>query len=128
MKGILVKTTGEIREAEFGEPMFKTVGKAVGGHIEHVRPRGLEDPYCMVVNEEGRLRGLPVNPIGSYLYGTYDHGEPIVGDIVIMKEGFTDGEPDIVGLDDLDVQQLALLLDDVMQGLDAKEKAALQCG
>ena len=54
----------------------------------------------MVVNEDGLFRCLSLNLYGSYLYGTETHGNPIVGDIVILKEGFVSGEPDLVGLSD----------------------------
>ena len=59
----------------------------------------------MIVNEDGLNLGLPVNTIGSLLYGTQEHGHPIVGNAVVMKEGKRLGEPDIVGitLDDIDV-------------------------
>ena len=92
MKGIVVTTDLEIRIEEFSDPLYKTVGSAVGGYIEHVKPARLRHPYCMIVNEEGRLLDLPLNYVGSYFYGTDQHGEPIVGNIVIMKDGKISGE------------------------------------
>ncbi len=106
MKGIVVTTDLEIRIEEFSDPLYKTVGSAVGGYIEHVKPARLRHPYCMIVNEEGRLLDLPLNHIGSFFYGTDQHGEPIVGNIVVMKDGYRNGEPDIVGLDDSEVEQV----------------------
>ena len=100
MKGLIITTRNTMHTADFERPAYKSVGKAVDGYIEIVHPRRLEFPYCMIVNEEGLLRGLPLNPYGSYLYGTEAHGNPIVGDIVILKEGFVNGEPDLVGLSD----------------------------
>lgn len=52
----------------------------VGGWIEVVHAAGLQ-PYhsAMVVNEEGVLLDLPVNPLASMLYGDY-----IVGDAVVV--------------------------------------------
>ncbi len=97
MKGLIITTCNTMRIADFEQPAYKSVGKAVDGYIEIVHPRGLEFPYCMIVNEEGILRGLPTNLYGSHLYG---HVNPIVGDIVILKEGFVNGEPDLVGLSD----------------------------
>lgn len=38
MKGIVVTTDLEIRIEEFSDPLYKTVGSAVGGYIEHVMP------------------------------------------------------------------------------------------
>lgn len=46
------------------------------------------------------MEGLPQNAFGSFLYGTPIHGEPIVGNIIILQEGFVNGEWDIIGLDD----------------------------
>ena len=104
MKGIVITPENEISVKDFGEPLYQTVGEAVGGYIEHVHPRLLEDPFCMIVNEEGLLNHLPVNAVGSFLYETLAHGWPIVGTIVIMKDGFNgDGEPDIIGLSDDDI-------------------------
>ena len=80
------------------------------GYIEVVHPKGLPDPYCMIVNEEGLLQNLPWNLFGSFLYGTIYHGNPIVGDIVILKEGFTTpGERDFIGLDEDDIKFLGAM-------------------
>jgi hypothetical protein len=46
------------------------------------------------------------NPIGSYLYGYHEHGNPIVGDILIGKNIMTDEGPDAGGLDELDIQRI----------------------
>ena len=78
----------------------------MGGYIETVRPVGLAEPYIMIVNEEGLIHKLPENPLGCLLYGTHIHGQPIVGDIVIMKIGWKHESRDIVGLDVLEAQQL----------------------
>lgn len=100
MKGLVITTEGVMRMKDFGEPLYQTVGEVVGGYIEIVHPYGLEDPLVMIVNEEGLLKGLSVNPIASYLYRTQEHGHPIVGNAVIMQEGMRDGEPDIIGLEE----------------------------
>ena len=110
-KGIVVTPDMEISVQDFAEPLYKTVGAAVGGWIEHVLPRGLEAPYCLICNEEGLLKELPLNPIGNWLYGMQAHGQPIVGTIVLMKdEDIGGGEMDIVGLTDDEVEELAVTL------------------
>lgn len=100
MKGIVVTTSNTMYVKDFVEPLYKSLGKEVGGRIEVVHPRELRVPLNMIVNEEGRLEGLPQNALGSFLYGTPIHGEPIVGNIIILQEGFVNGEWDIIGLDD----------------------------
>lgn len=107
MKGIVITTKNEMRVQEFSEPAHRSIGDAVGGWIEVVHPKRLEYPYCMVVNEEGVLRKLPINSFGSFLYGTDTHGWPIAGNAVLMKEGYnSDGELDILGLDEQDIKYL----------------------
>lgn len=111
MKGIVVTPDMEISVQDFPEPLYKTVGAVVGGWIEHVLPVNLDPPYCLICNEEGLLKGLPANPIGSWLYGTQEHGQPVVGTVVIMKDAdIGDGEMDIVGLTDDEVDELAVTL------------------
>lgn len=102
MKGIVITTSKKISIMDFDEPLYKSIGEAVGGYIEIVHPMRLADTdLIMIVNKEGRLNHLPVNSLGSYLYGVDLHGEVIVGDIVIMSEGYNfDGEFDILGIPD----------------------------
>lgn len=107
MKGVVVTTENAVEIRDFGAPLHKTVGEAVGGYIEIVHPVGLADPLVMIVNEEGLLLNLPLNQLGCLLYGTHMHGQPIVGNIVVMKTGFVGGEPDIVGLDDEEARLLS---------------------
>ena len=122
MKGVVVTTDLEIRIEEFSDPLYKTVGSAVGGYIEPVKPARLRHPYCMIVNEEGRLLDLPLNYVGSYFYGTDQHGEPIVGNIVIMKDGYRGGEPDIVGLNDVEAEQIKDVIIDLIDPLHQQPK------
>ena len=100
MKGIVVTTIHTMYVKDFVEPLYKSLGKEAGGYIEVIHPRELKAPLTMIVNEEGRLEGLPQNALGSALYGTSIHGEPIVGNIIILQKGFVNGERDIIGLDD----------------------------
>lgn len=122
MKGVVVTTNHEVRVEDFSDPLYKTVGSAVGGYIEHVKPARLRHPYCMIVNEEGRLLDLPLNYVGSYFYGTDQHGEPIVGNIVIMKDGYRGGEPDIVGLNDVEAEQIKDVIIDLIEPLHQQPK------
>lgn len=107
MKGVVITTKNEMRVQEFSEPAHRSIGDAVGGWIEIVHPMRLEQTYCMIVNEEGMLRNLPINKFGSFLYGVDMHCIPIFGDIVLLKEGInSDGERDILGLDEQDIKYL----------------------
>lgn len=107
MKGLVITTENKMFVRDFGEPLYKTLGEAVDGYIEVVHPMGLEFPCVMIVNEEGLLKGLKKNTFGCFLYGTRTHGQPITGNIVIMKEGLNDdGEQDIIGLNGGDIMDL----------------------
>ena len=106
MKAILVTTDNAVNVIDLAEPYYKSFQKAVGGFFEIVRPLTITGPYRMLINEEGKIEGLPLNQIGSLLYGSFIHGDPIVGNLLILKEGFVDGEPDLVGLDDKEIAEL----------------------
>lgn len=117
MKGLVINTENKMKVVDFDEPVYKTIGKAVGGWIEVVHSKGLPAPLCMVVNEEGLLRGLPLNLFGCILYGTAQHGNPIVGDIVLLKEGFTTpGERDFIGLDEDNIKFLGAMVVSLSSG------------
>lgn len=103
-KGIVITAKDEISIREFDRPLYQSVGEAVGGYIEIVHPIGLNRPFVMIVNEEGLLLNLELNALGSLMYGTLAHGNPIVGDLVVMKEGWTEDGPDLVGLTDEEAQ------------------------
>lgn len=124
MKGIVITTKCEMRVQEFSGPVYKSIGEAVGGWIEIVHPVRLGRPYCMVVNEEGLLRNLPMNVLGSFLYRTDIHGSPIAGDIVLLREGITsDGEYDLLGLTEQDIEYLCNLVSTVNGGpIELKQK------
>ena len=75
--------------------------EAVGGYIEAV---GLSSyDAVMYVNEEGILRGLPVNPEASDIAG-----QILVGDVIIV--GQTNSEGEDTGLSD---EQIASFLLDL---------------
>lgn len=62
-------------------PKFKLaeVQGYVGGYVEMVR---LSNREIMLVNEEGRLHGLPLNRIATDMVGGI-----IVGDVVVCRMG-----------------------------------------
>jgi hypothetical protein len=72
---VVIPATGPIRTQEI-DGSLQAAQAIVGGYIEPVMSReGL-----MFVNEEGMLRGLPVNTTASLLCG-----RPIVGDVYIDR-------------------------------------------
>lgn len=106
MYALIVTAENSIRRVEYTPPHYDVLREAVGGWYEHVHPMGLKRPYSMMVNEEGLLLNLPMNLLGSILYGTKFHGQPIVGNIVFVKDGYYDGEPDVVGMDAEEAQRV----------------------
>lgn len=109
MKGLAINTENQMQFKNFSEPLLDSLQKEVGGYIEVVHPKYLPEGLCMVVDDEGRLKGSAVNNIASVLYGTPEHGQPIVGNAVILREGFVAGELDFMSLDDGDEVGLMLL-------------------
>ena len=108
MIAILIKTTDEVEiidiVADGIDEELRAMQGFVGGYIEHVRPRGLPHPYCMIVNEDGLLDGLPRNRAASALYGGIT---PIVGDVLILKDAVNEFEEGIIaGMEMYEAQQI----------------------
>jgi hypothetical protein len=105
MRTILLSTHGGDSIQELADT--KALWNHFGGLFEIVRPRRLPPPYCMVVDESGKLKGLQDNQIGSWLYGADKHGVAIVGDVFLMKEVPGDDGYKLVGLTDEEIAGLA---------------------
>ena len=116
VKGVVFTTNNKMYVKDFEEPLYQSVGKVVDGGVEIVHPKGLKAPYCFAVNEEGLLNRLRINVLGSVWYQTHVHGCPIVGNIVVLKDGFTDGEPDIVGLSEEEILEIKAIANDISDG------------
>lgn len=83
MKAILIPAEGEARIIELDNEL-KALQKAVGGYIETVTMSG---DCCLVCDEEGLLKGKPLNKAASRL------GTPFVGDVLVCGvdyDRFTD--------------------------------------
>ena len=102
MQIIKISTGGDISLHEFSDDM-DTLRALIGPECttaEHVRPRRLYtvlgggaectwnqgEAVAMLVDEEGYYHDLPVNYIASWLYETDKHGNPILGDVLIIGE------------------------------------------
>ena len=101
----------------FSLPLSESAGEVVGGYIEHVNPKLLRRPYCLLVNEDGLRLGLPVNYLASYMYGTHMHGHPIVGDVILMKNAYIHGERDTIGLTDSEIEKITCELEPLLASL-----------
>lgn len=117
MKGIVVTTDNVIEVKDFSQPLHESCGEGVDGIIEKVTPCGLSSLLCMLVNEKGQLRNLPINYIGSILYGAAIHGLPIFGNLVIMKNGATDDFLEVTGLEDRDMDYALPRLNNMAKAL-----------
>ena len=106
---VLISPDGLLETKEFDvlkEDVNDVIHAALGGSFyEIVRLHNMSHKFLMMVDDEGLLKNLQLNPVASELYGIRIHGCPIVGNAVIMREDFVDGEPDIVGLTDDDLAE-----------------------
>lgn len=76
--------------------------------IDIVRPQNLDAAYCMIVDDEGLLAERPrFNVFASHLYGAHVHGQPIVGNAVLMKNRQDDDGVTTIWLDKTEASALA---------------------
>ena len=88
---VLLTDAQEIRmlECDPQEELLEIARGTIGcDWIELVEPDSLaEKGYVMMIDEEGKLRNHPasINCIASEMYGSDRHGDPIVGNAVIVR-------------------------------------------
>lgn len=90
MKTVKVTTDNKVSIIDVDFDDFRSIQKAIGGHFETVHTQLMADYFkdpsvIMLVDEEGRIKELPINPVGCTLYGTVSHGCPIVGDLIFAR-------------------------------------------
>ena len=119
MKIIRIKTDNEISVHEFPEGTFAEQNEVLRNLIglkceliEHVMPKrlynvigasntvGREPGSCanILIDEDGHYHKLPVNVVGSWMYGTDKHGYPILGNILVAGETWHGAGIDFCGL------------------------------
>ena len=111
MKTIKISTNNEVSVIDVDFNDFRSIKTAIGGYFETVKTQKMWDyfkrPMMFLADEEGHLKKLPLNQLGSYFYDTERHGWPIAGDIILAVPF---GEY-IIGIDDVEVLKLKLLKD-----------------
>jgi len=78
----------KLLECDSAKEIFDIGREAIGCEwIELVEPEPLaRDSMLLMIDEEAKLKGkCYINCIASHLYGSERHGDPIVGDAVIVK-------------------------------------------
>lgn len=80
----ILRVNGTKEQLPKGILSLEVLQKAVGGYVETIPTK---DGKVMVLNEEGKLHGLPVNTVACQMTrGIIAHDDLIVGDVVICEE------------------------------------------
>jgi Domain of unknown function (DUF3846) len=86
MKAVAIRIDGTVEEFD---QTYETIKERVGGWLEIAPTPG--SPFVMFCDEEGKLKGLPVNVRANALANQYrDWEDPICGPVVLV--GLPDGE------------------------------------
>ena len=94
---------------------YRWYAKQIGcDWIEIVHPKYSKHP--LIVDEEGRLKDNHINMIASGMYGTFEHGEPIVGTCLLVNEKWTDEGDDICGFDFVEANKIKAEIDNDVKG------------
>lgn len=101
--------TVELVERHGNESVLEFCYRVIGCDIiDIVQPQALKSDYCMVVDDEGLLADAPCfNLFASLIYGMPIHGQPIVGDVVLMKNRRDYDGVSTVWLDEQEASELA---------------------
>ena len=85
MKTVKVTTDNKISIIDVDFDDFRSIQCAIGGHFETVHTQLMADYFkdpsvIMLVDEEGLIKELPLNPVGSALYRSV-----IAGDLIFAQ-------------------------------------------
>ena len=86
VKGVVYKSNGSVEDRVFSKKnvTLKEMQEIVGGYIEFIYLR--KDNLVMVVNEEGKITGLPFNAKATQLVKECNINDIIVGDVLIVNQ------------------------------------------
>lgn len=98
MRALLIPAGGKPEEVEVSdENELDDLQRYVGGWIEYVPTNEDVTLYC---NEEGKIEGLPPNPLATSLFGSLlMPGDYLAGDVILL--GPIDDEGASTSIDDL---------------------------
>lgn len=144
MKIIKVSTDLELSIHDFLEgnhsQQNKVLRELIGNNCElyeHVMPKRLYTELkqvdhhtkikgqcvSMLIDEEGLLKDNTVNLIGSYLYETDKHNQPIVGNILFVGEEWGGDGIDFCGIEESTFKKLELMLNNMIFAMKATKEA-----
>jgi hypothetical protein len=85
-------TTAIKGEGEGGALTLEQLKAAIGGWLEMLRcdPDACQGFDHVYFDEEGKLKGLPINRVASEMLGRLDF-DPLVGPVVFCRTGGEDG-------------------------------------
>ena len=66
---------------------------------------------CLVCDDEGIFNCCKLNGIASLLYGFMEHGQPLVGHVMVCKSEYTDDGIETVGMTDDDLKALYVAIE-----------------
>ena len=116
IKGVVVTTDNKVEAKIFKEPTFMSISKEVGG-MEIIRPKCaytkgyLKKGQCFVCDDLGLIKNLKPNFIASTLYGA----STVVGNIAIVKEGYTSEGVDFVDMPDKEVEKIVEMVNGLLE-------------
>lgn len=104
-KTLKIYSDGGISKVQLDFDSYHDIQREIGGHFETISSKRLQDYMgegaLLLVDEEGILKKLPLNPVASYLMDSTKTGIYIVGDaLVAMSIG-----EDIVAPDEGDLEE-----------------------
>lgn len=116
---LLLKANGELSRVdlpigESSEAFNSRVKELIG--CEYYELVSIKGGFYFLVDELGKVVDppKPINPKASLFYPGSLHGDPIVGDVLIGKHGYVDGEPDAVGLDEDELKHFEGMLESLL--------------
>lgn len=106
-QAVIIKASGDVEFTDLtnGNSELDVLQQAVGGLVQ---PLDLSDKITMWCNDEGKIIGLPYNPIATHLFYQFLKSDDFIcGDVIFT--GGTDSEGETLGLDEAEAKKLFVM-------------------
>lgn len=95
-------------------------------HIKSSPTKVAGQCVSMLIDEEGLLKENEPNLIGSYLYETDKHGDPIMGNVLFVGEEWGGDGIDFCGIEDSVLEKLEQQLSNMISAMKAEQRRRKQ--
>jgi len=131
MRFIKLTTDGRVSTVNLEDPNCGELARSIGARIVQfvtIRDEVKEvEDFTMICDEEGLFKvENKCNPAASVLYGVYEHGQPIVGDVLFAKrnDSMDPDADDFLNIGETEAMEIESSMQEMLRAMDGEGASA----